>query len=235
MAETRATTEKYRLSRSCVIRPVDVAHSSPVAGGANRTPCSLPWALGLFFLACGLASCADTKSDPVQPVSTPKADLELAMARLQRALDLSRPSRRSGLRIKRDMRYEYLAPDSPEANHTAVVSIDTLAIYLPNRPAAKEPTDPTDASQSNVTLDSLLLDSAGTDPFSDPDAGYFAVAQHDAAGKQWKRPVADARVPDLRQEESQDFHLVHRQGKWQLENEPEVPHERLWFNYALGN
>ncbi|MCG8451261.1 MAG: hypothetical protein MI725_16975 [Pirellulales bacterium] len=156
------------------------------------------------------------------------------MERLQRALDLHRSTDRSGLHIKREMSYQYQAPNSSQSNPTAVVTIDSLTVFLHDRTTSPKPKTPSQPEAGeNLQLQDFNLD----DPFAQSgDAEFSNFLNRDQAYIPEENQPAltvDAPVPARRKKESKTFDLVYRQGKWQLKKEPEGEYERSLFQYAL--
>lgn len=170
----------------------------------------LSWVFALFLGMCHLAGCeqqgVEGKLAPSHSVSHPEADLDWAMQRLERALNLHQASAEVGLRIKRDTSFEYQAPDSSGPVPRAVVHVNTHTMLLHDSLAAPKTTARSKADDDPVVKKLLLHE-----------------------------PTADAHVPPRRLQELRTFDLVYKQGKWQLDKEPESELERSWFKYALEN
>ena len=187
------------------------------------------WLLVLLwggFVGCGQAP-ATTQQVSVSPA---EADLDWAMQRLQRALDLSKPTGRTGLLSKRKMRYAYQAPRVAQANPTAVVTIETLSIFLHGK-FSPQPKDTSAEAHEQETA--LVPPEEFADPGNPEQADYANQQPAFQPGTLANPAIVDTPVPPRRKEESKTYHLVFQNGKWRLLNEPEVAHERLWFEYAL--
>ena len=204
----------------------------------------LSWVFALFLGMCHLAGCeqqgVEGKLAPSHSVSHPEADLDWAMQRLERALNLHQASAEVGLRIKRDMSFEYQAPDSSGPVPRAVVHVNTHTMLLHDSLAAPKTTARSKADD-DPDRDLIEHDLFGSDPLAKTsDAileNFTNVDPDDPVVKKLllHEPTADVHVPPRRLQELRTFDLVYKQGKWQLDKEPESELERSWFKYALEN
>lgn len=189
-----------------------------------------------LLLAVGISGCGFSESSRPnlsQSLFTPEEDLEWAIQRLRSALDVSSSSGGSGLHVKRKMNYKYNAPGANNSAPTALVTIESLSIFLTKKSPPPEPKDAADKeNDQNLFTPIPGLD----DPFGEEDEDYqdLLLNQQHKGTKRKKRPIAaDANVPAPRKHETQEFRLVYREGKWQLEEEPEGEYEQALFKYAL--
>ena len=193
--------------------------------------------LGLF---CGILGCGSSSlsGPPIEPSpDKPKHDLDYAMERLQHALSLYRPSGNSGLRIKRDMQYDYQAPTPSKPDPTATVTINSLTIFQHNQLSSSKPKSTKEKKSKDDNKNLVGLDPALIDPYlEDGDEEYFELRDKNQAiiaENERTALSANARVKARRKQETKEFKLVYKQDKWQLLERPEVEHEALWFEYAL--
>ena len=198
----------------------------PAIARENRV--LLPWMLAISIFTCSLLGC-DRRAGPALTVSDPKTELKWIMQRLASAIQIYPPSGGSGLHIKREMRFEYQAPDALRANPTAVVIIDTSTAYLYERPSRQQPEDSLKSSEANAPLSPGI----SADPLADPDAEFLDDIYPAPTLKQ--TPTTTAPVPELHKQESATFHLIYMHDQWQLEQEPESDLDRQFFKYALGH
>ncbi len=182
----------------------------------------------LLFLSLALVGCGQDQSRPRQLAASPEADLDWAMQRLQRALDLSKPSGETGLLSKRAMRYRYQGPTATQPDPTAVVTIDTITVFRHDKFSPPDTSAAAAEQPSPLTLAEELAD-----PASLEQQAYLQRQQELQGGRPTRSAVVDTPVPVRRKEESKKFHLVFQDGAWKLTDVPEVSYERLWFEYAL--
>ena len=226
---------------------------SATASGPSRIQAAfLHWRSAVFICVstvgfcsvvfCSIVGCGQPGHSKVEtpPLSTPEADLEWVMKRLQRALDISQSAAQTGLSIKRNMSYEYLAPDSSSTVHTAVVKVNTTTIFRHNIVTLKKQKAPLDTNEDQgVNLNDPLTNLL--DPLADSGDeftnNFTNVGPEDKVIKKFLKgkPTVDAHVPPRRLKELKTFNLVYLKGKWQLEKPTESELEQSWFQYTLEN
>ena len=160
-------------------------------------------------------------------------DLEWAMDRLQRALDLQ-ASGGAGLRIKREMKYEYHPPADEQSLARATVTIETTSAFLHKRntkPPKKE-TRPLGYFDKDDPLNELDPNATSAER-EEYEASQWLVSEDDKIMKKADLTV-QASIPPRKKKETKKFQLVYKEDRWQLVTTPEGEYEQGLFTYALG-
>ena len=211
--------------------------SSPVRpwswhlGVANIALALTPLALtGLMLSGCQKQS--PTLTPAHAPRNTPRFQLEWVVKRLERAFDLGRPSRASGIRVAHSMSYQFKEPSESTNGYQATVVIRTRTenTFLPRHDPGGEAGQVSEGVPKIEVLRSIGVQDQAT---SFPGANRPDLVEGDAiSGNSQGILSGTGRVPASIQEQ-QSFELVYQDDRWQLAQELETDLERLWFQYAL--
>jgi len=149
---------------------------------------------------------------------------------LRRALETFTPSANIGLRVKREMSYEFHPPDASQPNYTAQVTIRSKTFYKPGRyvPDADKDSEKTIAAGPQAD-ESAFAEEMLANRADDP-SGLFDA---DGAFPSKKPMIVESHMPAPRLDKVNVYELTYRAGRWQLETLPESKHEQMWFEYAL--
>lgn len=192
----------------------------------RATHVELHFGLAPFFLAIALAvlglGCEPTPIavPPAPPISTPQSKLEWAMERLERALEEFQPPQSVGLRMKRSMAYEFIPVDPAHPHPTALVTIESKTMYLPDEPVQQE-----DKQEEE--------EEPAFEPIIDPEEEDNGLPPLRVPKVRVQEPLTAAPSPSPSIESRTTYELNFIDDRWQLQSEVESESERNWFEYAL--
>lgn len=168
------------------------------------------------WLGCDGSGTAETKKRT--PAEIAKIDFDYTMERLQQALDTSGSAAHLNLRVKHELKYELVPPDTTRSNFTARVTIKSRSDYIPEKPYAPAEEKAKQENPSELIEDSLK-----------------SSDNLDFETRQQKPLVATppAKLPSV--EEVKEFEMAYLDGRWKLQTEPDSELEQMWFDYALQN
>ena len=187
--------------------------------------------LALFIIVMTVSLLVQTSgcdnSGAVQTtVADPKADLDWVMKRLDHVLQPGGQGGAQGIRVlDRDLQYELIPPRDEQTQHTAHVTVTTKTTFLP------QPS--TEPKQDKKPKDKTELPFEINDPLAPKPEDTAEILDLPGIGPQIDNAKPAAVEPKVLETIS-EFDLIYRDDRWQLTKQPELEHERYWFEYALN-
>jgi len=180
---------------------------------------SLLWTLG-----CGTSN----RSTPTKSAGTiAEEDFQWAMERLNRAVKEFQPPSTLGIFVKREMNYEMFPPSEDSEYYTATVTISSKTTYDHN--LTDDPLEGVERQEKKPRqqeFDPEVFSLPGEEG-SDPEIERIPGIAFDAV--QIEEPELSAREIT----ETDEYDLVYKDDRWQLVDDIDVEHVKLWFEYAL--
>lgn len=181
----------------------------------------LAFAITSFLAGCGVSS--EKQQQAADAKQTPQAEFEWGMERLDRALQMSKPSSADGLFTKRKMTHELFPPDENNESFTAKVTITTESSFIHGKRKVTKADNSKTASDGEPEI---------FDPLADKSEELNKVVDIPGVGADAQRG-ATATVETRSLDKEAVFDMAYLDDKWKLISEPEHKYEQLWFEYAF--
>lgn len=190
----------------------------------SRRLTKMVWFLSTGLLFAGCERDEMPMPPPAEYETVAEKDFHWAMERLQHALEMIHPPSGSGLKVKREMKYELFPPSGKKKNYTGQVTIVTKTFFNhQNSPSAEEDKKAKQKADNNKRQD----------PFSIPGEDPLDVIDN-LPDIELPQPVTvNPQIPLRETKDEAVFHLKYADNTWKLLDEPEGEVEKLWFDYAF--